>query len=297
MASPLDVSRWSASPEKALRLSIVSLAAGAVVPALVSFRLAMQVMTADACVVWVTVLTTLAFAYSVARLSPARIGAWRAPAAFALSVVGGALNGLVAGAVCGQFFLGNEAAVVGTYGAFFGLGYGAIFGLGNAWLVEVARRSSRFPSIMGAGRTVTRLAASVALLLLVALALPCACRDEIRAALHESSSAAGASITVGLGFAGTVMLSAAALAISAAHAQRRRRRWIESVSRGDEPGYRVLPEGRAPSATALALIDDEAAASALELPAILVRVDLCAGFEAGAYRQAERLIPLARLGR
>ena len=77
-----------------------------------------------------------------------------------------------------------------------------------------------------------------------------------------------------------------------AQRQRRLRRWLDRVVRGDEPRYRVVPLADGSTDASCSLL---ARGQRVEAESLLVRVDEEVETADSAYRQMERLTPLARL--
>jgi hypothetical protein len=292
MATHLDPPPWAATPERALRVAAVVFCAGAAVPSLSCCSLVRMAFASSPAAPWVSAVTTGFFAYWVLRLSPRK--AWRAPAVFGLSIVGGAINGLVAGALSGWLTPEPESAIgLALYGAVLGVVYGVAFGVANALLVTVALVTPR-PSSMSRGRAVTRLAAAACGLLSLALFTFTAMHDHSFPDWVDRVERTTDSAALALEGSAALTLLAAMVAITSAVAQRRRAHWLARISRGEDPRYRVVP------------IEGTVAPSSLEVFAhmggsfnesLIVRVNPATGDAGSAYRQAEHLTPIARLAR
>ena len=100
------------SPERALRIAGALFAGAAAVPTLALCPLVLYAFDMGPLVAWVTTASTVFFAYWVMRLSSfgsGTAGAWKA---FGLSIAGGLVNGLVAGALGGATTLEVGTAMV-----------------------------------------------------------------------------------------------------------------------------------------------------------------------------------------
>jgi hypothetical protein len=295
--SPLDAPPWTVAPERALRIAAVAFAGAAAVPSLALCSLVLYAFDMSPVVVWVTAASTMFCAYWVMRLSRARSSVARAVKVLALSVAGGAVNGLAAGALSGFAMLQVEAMVLlATYGAAVGIGYGLVFGIVNLALVAIAGRSSRSPSALGAQRTVANLGAAVAVALL-AVVLLVGLDPEPYAHQHDDmTGATRASFALLLWLPPITMLLAAGVALASGVALAARRRWLQRVLRGEESRYRVMPLAQVAAASDLEVLD-VGGGGASTAPGILVRIDTPDEVPGGAYRSAEHLTPLARLTR
>ncbi len=291
MTTLLDPPRWAATPERALRVAAVVFCAGAAVPALSCCSLVRSTFASPP-VPWMTAITTGFFAYWVLRLSPRN--AWRAPAVFGMSIVGGALNGLVAGALCGLLSPEPESAIgFALYGALYGVLFGAVFGVANAVIVSVARWDER-PANMSRGGAVTRLAATVCVLLGLALFAFTALHDHSFPDWIERVERTGSSVAFALEASAALTCVTAVVAVMGAVEQRRRARWLACITRGEDPRYRVVPVEGAMAASSLKVFAHVGSSGAESL---IVRVDPAPGDAGSAYRQAEHLTPIARLAR
>ncbi len=299
--SPLDAPRWAVLPERALRIAGVAFAGAAAVPTLALCPLVLYAFDMSPLVVWVTTASTMFFAYWVMRLSRARSGIARAGKVLALSVAGGAVNGIVAGALSGLATLEGEAVIVlPMYGAAVGIGYGVLFGLVNAALVALTEGTRRSPSLPSAQRT-QRIVATLGVAVSVALfgVVILAGVDPERF-VHEHDGMTGAtrgSFALLLYLPLVTMMLATGVALASAFALGVRRRWLRRVLRGEDRRYRVMPLADVSSGTDLAVLEVGDARTGTH-PEILVRVDAAEDeAEGGAYRSAEHLTPLARLTR
>ncbi len=295
MTSLLDPPRWAKSPETALRIAAVVFCAGATVPALSCCSLVRMAFCISPVAPWLTAATTGFFAYWVLRLSPRR--AFRAPAVFAMSAAGGALNGLVAGLLSG--LLGTDPSstlAMAIYGTMFGIAYGLAFGVANAVLVGVSRWDER-PSVFSRGGAGTRLSATVGVLLCLAFVI-LALQPEASApqSVLRNMTPAKASLLAALAVSAAVTCAVLVVAIRGGLEQRGRARWLARIARGVEPGYRLVPVESATLASSLPVFVHVSAGVG---ESVIVRVEqrLDAGGVTSAYRQADHLSPIARLAR
>jgi hypothetical protein len=298
--SPLDAPRWAVVPERALRIAGVVFAGAAAVPTLALCPLVLYAFDLTPLVVWVTTASTMFFAYWVMRLSRARSGFARAAKVLGLSVAGGAMNGIAAGALSGLTTLEGEAAIaLPMYGAAVGLAYGIAFGLVNVLLVAVAERTNHAPRILSAQRTqrtVANLAIAVSVALLAVVLLVGVDPERFVHAHDGMTGATRASFALMLYLPLVAMMLAGGVALASALALGVRRRWLRRVLRGEDTRYRVMPLADLPADLDLAELAVGRARTGTP-PEILVRVDTADEAEGGAYRSAEHLTLLARLTR
>ena len=294
MASPFESPRWLrwlSSPGRSLRVAVVTLSAGAAVPVLCSFPYTKVGLGVSPEAPFITLVSTACLAYFVIHLSQPR----PQPALFAagLSAVFGALNGAIAGFLSAGF--GSEGASslsVGVIGAGVGSVCGLAFGIVNAALVKFAHRKSAGASRLDDGDLVAHLASLVfvglaSVLVVCALCSHNPARDGVPwIAADERPLACAIRFSEGLA------MVAALVAAFTAQRQRRLRRWLDRVVRGDEPRYRVVPLADGSTDASCSLL---ARGQRVEAESLLVRVDEEVETADSAYRQMERLTPLARL--